>query len=61
MEAFIEQEAEKIGVEYVGIVPPDDNVFKYNLAGKPISDLPDDSPASLAVREILVRIGLYDN
>jgi len=58
MESFLKKEANKIGVEYAGLVPQDDNVFKYNLTGKPIFDLPQESPALRAVKEILMHIGL---
>lgn len=58
MEPLLKEEANKIGVEYAGLVPQDDNVFKYNLAGKPIFDLSQESPALRAVKEILMHIGL---
>jgi hypothetical protein len=39
-------------------VPVDENVMSFNMAGKPLLDVPDDSPAYKAVEEIAQRIGL---
>lgn len=58
MEAFLKEEAEKIGIEYAGTVPTDENIFKFNLTGKPVLSLPPESPALLAVKEILVHMDL---
>jgi len=58
MEAMLQEEAEKLGYEFVGTIPTDDNVSTYNLAGKPLLNLPDESPAIPAVKQVLTRIGL---
>lgn len=47
-----------IGVDLCGIIPYDPLVEEYNLAGKSLLEIPDDSPALQAVREICRRIGL---
>jgi CO dehydrogenase maturation factor len=47
-----------LGMEVVGIVPSDPNVASFNLQGKPLLDLPDDSPAVLAVEQIVDRLNL---
>ncbi len=60
METLLRNEAQKLGYEFVGTIPPDDNVFMHNLTGKPLLDLPLGSPAIPAVRQILTRIGLLD-
>jgi CO dehydrogenase maturation factor len=60
MEPMLRERAEKLGYEFVGIVPTDDNIFNYNLTGKPLLNLPSDSPAITAVKQILVRIGLLE-
>jgi CO dehydrogenase nickel-insertion accessory protein CooC1 len=38
-----------------GMVPLDSNVTQYDRIGKPIMDLPSDSPAVVAVADILKR------
>lgn len=58
MENMLKGEAEKIGIEYAGIVPLDDDVFKSNLAGQPLLSLPENSQALQAVKAILTRINL---
>ncbi|MCG2709277.1 MAG: AAA family ATPase [Thermodesulfovibrionales bacterium] len=47
--------AESLGLEVAGVVPQDKNVFQYDLQGKAIVELPDDSPAIKTVYSILDR------
>jgi CO dehydrogenase maturation factor len=42
---------------YLGKIEYDTEVEEYNLDGKSLLELPDDSPASLSVKEILVKAG----
>lgn len=58
LEPMLRGEAEKLGYEFIGIIPQDDNIFAHNLAGKPLLDLPPETPAIPAVKQILTRIGL---
>jgi len=58
MESMLRDEAVRLGYEFVGLVPVDDNVSSFNLSGKPLLGLPADSPALVAVRDILKRMGL---
>lgn len=60
MEPMLRGEAQKMGYEFVGIIPNDDNVSAYNLAGNSLLGLPSKSPAIPAVRHVLTRIGLLD-
>ncbi|MFC1944434.1 AAA family ATPase [Chloroflexota bacterium] len=53
-----EETAAGIGLELVGTVPEDGNVTRYDREGIPIVDLPDDSPAVLAIRGILQKLRL---
>lgn len=46
-------EAEKTGAKLLGTVPADENIVEYELAGKSLLSLPDDSPARVAVQELL--------
>lgn len=46
-------EAEKTESKLLGTVPVDENIVEYELAGKSLLSLPDDSPARAAVRELL--------
>ena len=58
MEGLLKKMADDIGLELAGSVPVDENVMSFNMAGKPLLDIPDDSPAYKAVEEIAQRIGL---
>jgi CO dehydrogenase nickel-insertion accessory protein CooC1 len=53
------QDTEKLvqdaGATYLGKIEPDDRVEEYNLPGKSLLELPDDSPASLSIKKILTR------
>jgi len=44
------------GLELVGMVPEDEHIRAYDLVGKPIVDLPEDSKAVQAVKEIFERV-----
>jgi len=50
--------ANEIGVEPLGIVPYDENVFHFNLEGVSLLKLPDDSPALRAVKNIVKKMNL---
>jgi CO dehydrogenase maturation factor len=45
--------ARDLKVEDIHNIPPDDNVFNFDLEGKPLFELPSDSPAVKAVFTIL--------
>lgn len=45
------------GEAYLGRIDYDPGVKQYNLEGKPLLELPEDSPASLSVKRILVEAG----
>jgi CO dehydrogenase maturation factor len=52
---LLEESAHKIGLEILGFVPQDDNIAYHDLVGKPILELPADSPGLVSVREIIHR------
>jgi len=58
MESKIREDAMKIGVEFAGIVPYDDTVFLYNSEEKPLTNLPNNSPAVASIKKILLKTGL---
>ncbi|PKM82086.1 MAG: carbon monoxide dehydrogenase [Firmicutes bacterium HGW-Firmicutes-14] len=51
-------EIKATGLELVGVIPYDPMVAEYDLKNKPIYDLPDDSKAVQAVREIVKKVGI---
>lgn len=57
---LLEEKAAEIGLEVGGVLPQDENVFLLNLAGKPLSELPPDSPSLRATEKLLQKLGLLD-
>jgi len=60
MESMLREETEKIGLEFLGVIPQDEGILRQNLAGKPLINLPDESPALQALREIMSRMELLN-
>jgi len=56
--AGLERRLADEGLELAGLIPADDQVAAYNLQGKPLLELPDDSPAVQAAEAIAKRTGL---
>jgi CO dehydrogenase maturation factor len=54
----LDETAKEIDIELAGNLPSDKNVMSFNIAGKSLLELPDDSPAYRAVEEIAEKIGL---
>jgi len=55
---LVSESAQRLGLKVFGYIPEDENITKYDLAGKPIVDLPDTSPSVKAVRAVLKEIGV---
>lgn len=49
----IREEIEKQGLDLLGVVPQDPNIFEFDSEGKPTSALPSDSPARAAFEPLL--------
>jgi CO dehydrogenase maturation factor len=54
----IQQIIKKSGVRVIGYIPEDESILEYDLTGRSLLELSDDSPAILATRSILRDIGL---
>ena len=52
------EEIRNQGLELLGVVPHDDQVYQYDCNGKPIIQLPKDSPVRSALGEIVKKLGL---
>lgn len=52
------QEIENQGLHLLGVVPQDETVFDYDCEGKPIINLPEDSPVKKAIREIVDKLDI---
>jgi CO dehydrogenase maturation factor len=56
--AELQEEINKTGVELAGVIPFDDEVFKYDAKGMPLMDLPADSPVVKSSFAIFDKINL---
>ena len=52
------REIDRLGLDLAGIIPYDDVISEYELSGKPLLDLPDDSAALKAVCGIAGKLGI---
>jgi CO dehydrogenase maturation factor len=55
-DALIVKHAREWGLEILGRIPDDRNITEYDVVGRPLTDLPEDSPSVMAVKEICERI-----
>jgi CO dehydrogenase maturation factor len=56
LEDDFRREIQAQGVEFLGTVPQDPWIFEFDLKGRSLLDLPDDSPAVQRVSEMMGRI-----
>ncbi len=49
----LQEEIRRTGLDFIGAIPRDHQVFTYDLQGKPLVELPEDNPVVTAVKEIL--------
>ncbi len=52
----LQEEIDKTGLELLGTVPLDEKVVEFDLEGKPLFDLPDDSQAVQAIEKIAAKL-----
>jgi CO dehydrogenase maturation factor len=58
---ILEGEIDKTGLEVIGTIPRDPQIMEYDLHGRPLVELSDDSLAVQAVGEIVGKTVLADN
>jgi CO dehydrogenase maturation factor len=56
--ARLEEYAVELKMDLVGVVPFDEVLAKFDLEGKPLSQLTEDSKALIAVGDIVKKMGL---
>ena len=56
--SFLEEEIEKTGLRLAGVIPFDSLVMEYDLKGKPLVQLPQESLAVQAVEKIITGLNL---
>lgn len=58
LNAGVQEEIEKYGLDLIGVLPHDDSVYEYDCEGKPSSQVPDSAPVKQALHEIMRKLGL---
>jgi len=54
----LKEEIDKTGLQLIGIIPADPMVTQFDIKGKPLFELPDDSAAVTAVNAILDKLNI---
>lgn len=58
LEGTLTSAAEDMGLDLAGYLPIDPNIMKFNLMGRPLLEIPEDSAAYRAVEQIAIKMGL---
>jgi len=56
--AGVLEEIKQQNLDLLGVIPQDNIVYQYDSEGKPIVDVPEDSPIKTAVESIIKELGL---
>ena len=51
-------EVAKHGLDLLGVLPQDENVYRYDCDGLPSSKVPEDSPIKIAITDIAKKLGM---
>jgi CO dehydrogenase maturation factor len=60
LEPRLAAQIEALPVEFAGVLPADDEVVDFDIAGRSALELPDSNPVVAAVADILERYGVLD-
>ena len=58
LDAGTREEIENQKLDLLGVVPQDDDVYRFDCEGRPTVQLPKDSPVRKALKEIIEKLGL---
>lgn len=58
---LLEQSAREIGMQVLGFIPQDESIAQHDLIGKPLTDLPKNAAALVAVRALVERLILAES
>jgi len=54
----VQEEIKSLNMDLLGVIPQDESVFNFDAEGKPVADVPDDTPIKIAVKSIIDKLGL---
>ena len=52
----MQKRVKQTGLELLGSIPEDENITRFDMEARPLLQLPEDSPASIAAGNILAKI-----
>ena len=58
LNAGVTEEIEKHGLDLLGVLPQDETVYEYDCEGKPSSQIPEDTPVKVALRQLLNTLSI---
>ena len=58
LNAGVQEEIEKHGLELFGVLLQDETVYEYDCEGKPSSQVPETAPVKTALHGIMKRLNL---
>lgn len=56
LDAGVQEEIARQNLDLIGVIPQDDNVYRFDADGKPSSKVPSDSPVKAALRDVLDKL-----
>jgi CO dehydrogenase maturation factor len=56
LEEGVLHEIQAQNLSLIGVIPQDEDVYQYDMAGKPLVELREDGPVKLALREIIQKL-----
>ena len=54
----VKEEIEKYKLDLIGVVPLDELIYEYDSTGRPLVELPEDSQAKQAIKNIIAKLEL---
>ena len=54
----VREEIEKYGLDLLGVLPDDENIFRFDCDGRPSSTVPETAPVKTALRELMQKLSL---
>ena len=58
LEAGVQEEIQKHGLNLLGVLPQDEGVYRCDCDGEPSAKLPQSNPVKVALKDILEKLGL---
>ncbi|MBW2052804.1 MAG: hypothetical protein JRI85_11285 [Deltaproteobacteria bacterium] len=55
-ESMFDEHIVQTGLELLGRIPEDENISNFDMQARPLLQLPDDSPAAIAAKQILAKL-----